>query len=301
MISEEQTFTDVDGVEVFYRRWLPEGEPSKVVLVAHGMSEHSARYRRLAEHLTGPGFAVYALDHRGHGRTANSTGTGKAGATGMAGIIGDLDQLADLAAKAHPSAPLVLFGHSMGSMISNAYIETHGDRLTGVVLSGSPGVDDSLAEMAAGLKEAVDGGMGDEPIPALAGFNEAFEPARTPYDWLSRDEAEVDAYIADPMCGDEVPMTFGFLAGLLSMAADATSPAGIGKIPSKLPVLLLTGEADPVSNAAATVRVFEQRLREAGLQVEAKYYPDARHEILNETNRSEVYADLLAWLAGLPT
>src|SRR5438132_1266603 len=128
---DESTFFDADGFEVFYRSWLPAGEPQLIVLIAHGMSEHSARYSRVAELLTGNGYAVYALDHRGHGRTADSTGTGRAGESGMDGVLADIDQLADIAAAAHPSVRLVLLGQSMGSMLANAYAVQHGDRLSG--------------------------------------------------------------------------------------------------------------------------------------------------------------------------
>jgi alpha-beta hydrolase superfamily lysophospholipase len=138
--------------------------------------------------------------------------------------------------------------------------------------------------------------MGDEPVEILAGFNGAFEPARTPFDWLSRDPAEVDLYIADPMCGASHPMTYGFLAAFITGALDASEPSGIANIPKSLPILLLTGECDPASQMAVGVREVEKRLRDAGLNVDAIYYPDARHEILNETNRDEVHADLVRWL-----
>lgn len=293
---DESTFSSGDGFDVFYRRWSPSGDPTLVVLIAHGLSEHSARYARVAEALASDGYAVYALDHRGHGRTAASTGAGKAGAAGMEGVLDDIARLEAIASEEHPSVPVVLFGHSMGALLAQAYVERDGKGLAGLVLSGSPGVDGAASELADGLRAAADGGMADEPMPALAAFNEGFEPARTPYDWLSRDDSEVDLYVADPLCGDEMPATFGFLADLLAMAVDAMEPAGIARIPGALPILLLTGEADPVSAGAANVRVLEARLREAGLAVESKYYPGARHEVLNETNRGEVEADLRDWL-----
>ena len=138
--------------------------------------------------------------------------------------------------------------------------------------------------------------MPTNPWPRLAVFNDAFEPARTPYDWLSRDPAEVDAYIADPLCGDEMPMTYGFLASLMTLLAGEIEPDAIASIPSTVPVLLLTGAADPASNGAEHVHALEARLRAAGLTVDAIYYPDVRHEVLNEINRDEVEADLRAWL-----
>jgi alpha-beta hydrolase superfamily lysophospholipase len=293
---DERTFTDADGVEVFYRRWLPDTEPRAIVVIAHGMSEHSGRYDRVARILNGEGYAVFAPDHRAHGRTAASTGVGIAGPNGVDGIVGDLDQLIDIAHADVGEVPVVLFGHSMGAVVSLMYAERHGDRLVGLALSGLPGADENTREMLGALEGAVDGGMGDEPIEILGGFNGEFEPARTPFDWLSRDAAEVDLYIADPFCGASHPMTYGFLAAFITGALDASEPSGIARLPKSLPVLLLTGESDPASQMAAGVREIEKRLRDAGVSVDAIYYPDARHEILNETNRDEVHADLVQWL-----
>jgi alpha-beta hydrolase superfamily lysophospholipase len=260
------------------------------------MSEHSGRYHRVATELIGHDYAVYAPDHRGHGRTAASTGRGRTGPRGMDGVLGDLARLADIARAEVGTARSVLFGHSMGALLSQAYAERHGASLAGLVLSGSPGADGALRETAQAVHQAVEAGLGDQPFTGLSAMNGAFEPARTPFDWLSRDPAEVDAYVADPFCGDALPMTHGFVADLMAMAARAMEPAQIAAIPVGLPVLLLTGDADPVSNGGANVRTLEQHLRYAGLAVDAAYYPGARHEVLNETNREQVHRDLLAWL-----
>jgi alpha-beta hydrolase superfamily lysophospholipase len=293
---DELEFRDDDGVDVFYRRWLPPGKPQLCVLIAHGMSEHSGRYDRVATLLQSRGDAVYALDHRGHGHTAASTGAGKAGPSGMDGVLADIDRLAEIARADLGAVPTVLFGHSMGSLLAQAYAERRGGSLAGLALSGSPGADGALLETAQAIRQAVDSGLADQPFTGLASFNAGLEPARTPFDWLSRDPAEVDAYVADPFCGDALPMTHGFVADLMAMAARAMEPAAIAQIPVGLPVLLLTGEADPVSNGGANVRTLEQRLRQAGLAVDAIYYPGARHEVLNEVNRDDVHRDLLGWL-----
>jgi alpha-beta hydrolase superfamily lysophospholipase len=240
----ELRFRDTDGVEVFVRRWLPDGDARAAVLVAHGLSEHSGRYARFATALVGAGYAVYAVDHRGHGYTAESTGVGRAGARGMDGILDDLHQLSEIASAETGGGPVVLFGHSMGALIAQAYAERYGDGLAALVLSGSAGANDNLGEMAAMIRGAVDGGMGDEPVAMLAAMNEGFEPARTPYDWLSRDAAEVDAYVNDPMCGDDAPPTYGFLADMMETGVGAMQPEAIAKIPARVPVMLVTGERD---------------------------------------------------------
>jgi alpha-beta hydrolase superfamily lysophospholipase len=308
---DEFTFRDADAVEVFARRWLPAGTPRAVVLIAHGLSEHSGRYARFADALVGAGYAAYAVDHRGHGGTAESTGVGRAGPNGMDGILGDLHELSGIATSETATSegdtsegatsegdglPVVLFGHSMGALLAQAYAERFGDELTALVLSGSAGANDDLGEMAAMIRGAVDGGLGDEPMPMLAAMNEGFEPTRTPYDWLSRDQAEVDAYLADPMCGDDAPPTYGFIAAMMDTAVAAMQPDAIARIPTRVPVLLVTGERDVASSDAANVRVLEARLRAAGLDVDARYYADARHELLNEINRDEVTADIVSWL-----
>jgi alpha-beta hydrolase superfamily lysophospholipase len=295
---DEAGFRDADGIEVGYRRWAPP-DPSGIVLVLHGASEHGGRYARLAAALVGDGWAVYAIDHRGHGRTAASTGRGIIGPRGIDGVLDDVEQLRRIAEEEHHGLPVVLFGHSMGSVIALGYVVRSGAGLAGCALSGSPGIAEGLAELAAAVRQAVDGGMAEQTVDMLSPFNQAFEPARTPYDWLSRDPAEVDAYIADPDCGDDLRLTYGFVAEIMIVGVEATAPEGLAAIPDGLPFLLVTGERDPVSGDAAQVRVLEERLRDRGHDVTARYYPDARHEVLNETNRDEVQGDIAAWLRSL--
>jgi alpha-beta hydrolase superfamily lysophospholipase len=130
-------------------------------------------------------------------------------------------------------------------------------------------------------------------------MNAAFEPARTEFDWLSRDDAEVDAYLTDPFCGVGNPLTYGFILGTAELLQAASEPSALATIPSDVGVLLVTGTADPVSNGGELVRVVETAYRGAGLTVESHYYPDARHELLNETNRDEVQEDVVRWLSNV--
>ena len=296
-MNELRTFTDADGVDISYRTWRAESAPKAVVEIAHGASEHSGRYERFAEFLTGRGYSVYALDHRGHGKTAAATGVGQAGPRGWDGMIDDIEELRSLAADENPGAPVVLFGHSMGSFLAQMYVQQYGERLAGLVLSGSSGGMEGLADAVTALDAMVAGGAGDEPARILGGFNAGFEPARTPYDWLSRDEAEVDKYVADPMCGDEAPLTMGFVADMMRHGMNAWEPANEARIPSDLPILMITGEADPVSDGAKSVRELEARYQAEGIKdVTALYYPEARHELLNELNRDAVHEDVASWL-----
>lgn len=292
----QRSFEDVDGIDVQYRHWQATTPPLGAVVIAHGASEHSGRYGRFAEALNEAGLSAYAIDHRGHGATAASTGAGMLGPRGTDGVLDDIGQLIDIAAE-EANAPVILFGHSMGSLFVQAFVERGGAHLAGYVLSGSMGpLGEGMGELVDALQAATDAGMSDETIDVLGSFNEPFEPARTPYDWLSRDESEVDAYIADPLCGDDLPLTYGYAAGMMNLIRDSMSPEGLALTPAAIPVLLVTGLMDPVSNMGEQVRVLEKGLSDAGAEVTAIYYPDARHEILNETNRDEVTADIMAWI-----
>jgi alpha-beta hydrolase superfamily lysophospholipase len=295
--SEDGVLQGPDGSRVRYRRWLPDGEVRATLQVVHGASEHSGRYSRLAGALTSRGLAVYAMDLRGHGRTAESTGIGRFGGLGVDGVLGDVEALHLVMDERHPGVPRVLLGHSMGSIIALSAAERNGADLAGLALSGPIGVAPHLADSVTALEEAVAAGAGDHALDALGAFNESFEPARTRFDWLSRDAVEVDAYIADPLSGDEVPLTAAYAAGVFALAVRAATPAAVAALPAGLPVLLLSGARDPVGGSdAVQVTALAQVFTERGLPVEQHVYPDARHEVFNETNRDEVVGDLLAWL-----
>lgn len=288
----------VDGSRVQYRRWLPSGDVRGTVQLVHGASEHSGRYDRLATGLALHGFGVWAMDLRGHGRTAESTGIGRFGnGLGVDTVLEDVDALHLVIDDQHPGLPRVLLGHSMGSIIALAAAERNGADLAGLVLSGPIGVAPQLADSVTALEEAVAAGAADHALDALGPFNEKFEPARTRYDWLSRDPAEVDKYITDPLSGDEMPLTVAYAAGVFALAVRAATPEAVATLPDGLPVLLLSGQHDPVGGEdAVQVTALAQLFTERGLPVEQHVYPEARHEVFNETNRDEVVSDLLAWL-----
>ena len=292
-MTDERSFVDAFGVEVFTRRWMID-RPTGLVLVSHGASEHSGRYDRFARALNAAAFAVAALDHRGHGKTAASTGRGIMGPGGGDAVVADLHELRTSASTAvGPDVPVVLFGHSMGSLVGLAYLAQHAEGLAGSVLCGFPADIDgaaALAPLLAGM-EAVR----DEPIADLLGDNnKAFEPARTRYDWLSRDAAEVDRYVADPMCGDDNPLTYGYLIDLFDVVVPARDR--LASITS--PVLVIAGDQDPAGAMGAHPTRLADALRTAGIAVDLKLYPGARHELLNETNRDEVTADIVDWLVA---
>ena len=294
--GELHVLQTVDGSRVRYRRWLPDGDIRGTVQLVHGASEHSGRYSRLAAALAALGYGVWAMDLRGHGRTAESTGTGRFGGLGVDTVLDDVDALHLVMDDQHPGVPRVLLGHSMGSIIALASAERNGSHLAGLALSGPIGVAPHLVDTVTALEEAVAAGAADHALDALGPFNEAFEPARTRYDWLSRDSAEVDAYVADPLSGDEIPLTVAYAAGVFALAVRAATPEAVAQLPGGVPVLLLSGERDPVGGNALQVTALAQLFTERGLPVEQHVYPDARHEVFNETNRDEVTGDLLTWL-----
>ncbi len=308
MESSTLAVSAVDGTSLHTYRWLPDGPPRAVVQIVHGMAEHAARYERFAEALTGAGYAVYAHDQRGHGQTAAEADHGIfAERDGWSVVIADVRTVTEFAQAEHPGLPVVLFGHSMGSFVSRAYTALHGARLAGLVLSGTggnPGPLAAVGKAVAGVQARVRGRRHQSGLMTKLTFgqyNARFKPARTEFDWLSRDEAEVDAYIADPLCGNV--FSAAFYADLLGGLQQINRSAAFAAVPRDLPVLVFSGSADPVGAGGKGVREVAEAYRSAGVSdVTMRLYPDARHELLNETNRDEVTADILAWLdERLPT
>lgn len=294
---------DRPGVSLFVHRFLPEGEPIGVVQIAHGMAEHAARYARFATALNEAGYAVYAGDHRGHGRTATDATLGHFGDEGgWRAMVGDLCALADHVRAEHPGKTLTLFAHSMGSFMAlDALVHEGPSRWDQVVLSGSDAVGGPLAKVGkqlAKLERARSGKRGKSALLSFMSFgtfNAAFKPARTSFDWLSRDEVEVDKYVADPRCGFRITNQswVDFLDGLYATGRDGYR----GVEPKRLRLFVLAGSRDPVGKAGAGVKKLVEQLREGGLtEVTEKLYPEGRHEMLNETNRDQVTADILAFL-----
>ena len=299
MQSNTFRFTNADGGSVFVREWLPEIATRAAIVVAHGAAEHSARYERLATLLTAEGFAVYAPDHRGHGQTAGTLATaGNAGPDGFNGIIRDLRQLVALLKQRH-DIPLFLLGHSMGAALAQRFIQLHGDILQGVLLSGSPGIRPNLEQTAAYTAQLAQGDKAEQVSElfkqSFASFNAGLGPAITGYEWLSRDVVEVQKYVDDPWCG--FPFTNRLVAEMSQCALQAAQPDSIARIPKSLPILLFAGTHDRVGGNGQFVRELAERYRAAGIvDLQLILYPEGRHEMLNEVNRDQVHADVLAWL-----
>jgi len=261
-----------DGVPLAGVLWRGGGEPKALLQVAHGAGEHAGRYRERLAPLAEAGFAIYAADHRGHGLTSGMSHFGDFGPGGAEACVADMAELAKRARSEHPGLPLILMGHSMGAIFAQAFLPEHSGLIDGLVLSGTAG-----------------------PGPRFAGPpNSAFANPRTDYDWLSRDPVEVDRYIADPFCG--IGFTKESQASFYAVAARAREITDLSGVRSGLPVYVFVGDEDPINNRLAGILPLIERYRAAGLDVTFKVYPEGRHEMLNETNRDQVVADLLAWL-----
>ncbi len=308
MQSTTTTVTAPDGAALFAHRWLPDGPVRGVLQVVHGMAEHSARYALLAEALCGAGWAVYAHDHRGHGRTGGDDDHGYlADEDGWRKVVDDARRVTATIRDEYPDAPLFLLGHSMGSVVAREYVIGGSDELSGLVLSGSlvdPGVMGLAGVGLARLESRLRGRRHTSRLLNTLSFgqyNSAFKPNRTEFDWLSRDEAEVDSYVADRRCGQV--FSSGFWADFLPGIRAVNDADRIARVRPDLPIMLMAGDADPVGAAGKGPRATREQYATAGVHdLTCTLYPGARHEIFNETNRAEVIADLLAWLeAHLPS
>ena len=299
-------FASGDPGEHYYYQWSPK-RPKGWLHIMHGMAEHSARYADLAEFLNQQGIMVTAGDHRGHGLTGTAADSlyHFADHNGWNQMVDDQWQLIDSVAN-ESDLPLVILGHSMGSFMATHCCQRYTRQLTdrrlkGLILSGSNYDSPSVFKVVAGLAKIERLRVGRRSISNLlealsfGAFNRAFTPNRTEKDWLSRDHEQVDTYISDPMCGGAITTQswFDFLSGLAHLF---TSKA-LATIDSELPIYLFAGELDPVGRQGKGVKKLKQALQQAGVQnIELKLYTNGRHEMINETNRNEVYADILKWL-----
>jgi alpha-beta hydrolase superfamily lysophospholipase len=283
MPSSTFAYISGDSQKITAYRWDPPGPPRAALQVTHGMGEHALRYGKFAEAMNERGLVVYAQDHRGHGATAGDGVLGDLGEGGWPALVGDIGLLSAEIRAQHPDLPLILLGHSMGSFAVQQYLLDHSADADAVILTGTAVID--LLEPALDL---------DQPLD-LAMFNATFQPARTDYDWLSRDETIVDAYIADPRCG--FGLETGAAKAMFAGARRLADPAEVSAMRPGLPAYIAAGESDPVNGQLALLTPLTERYRAAGLaDVTVRTYPEARHEILNEINNAEVIAEIGGWV-----
>ena len=311
MIEETSWITARDGVKLFLRKWKTGRDFGRgVVHIVHGMAEHSARYRETATRLTERGYEVWAADLRGHGMTADST-VNDEGKGGLLGHCADKNAFAlfleDVALidteirRSCPSVPVFLMGHSFGSFIAFGYVESCRTAFAGCILSGTRGYCGLLPVFGAVFMALFSFLRGVRTKSLFASnlaeraCNKKFSPNKTQFDWASRDEKEVEAFVKDPLCGKI--WSGGFYRDLSRYLLRIYRKRNIKKINKALPFYIFSGGADPVGGMGKGPAMLTRRLKGAGIEdVELVLYPNGRHEMLHETNRAEVTANLCAWL-----
>ncbi len=298
-----------DGESLLVRSWLPSAPPKAVLMISHGMAEHSRRYEELAGVLVRDGWAVYAHDHRGHGGTARHPGrAGRFPALdGWNVVVDDLHRIRVLIAGRHRDLPVFLLGHSMGSLVARDFAIRWSGEIDGLVVSGTLAPlgaarrpSEALATLVAFL------GGPDRPSVLLdrmsiGSYARSVPGARTDSDWLSRDADEVDAYLADPWCG--FTCSAGFYRDVLTGQGRVEDPGLVGLVRAELPVLVTSGEQDPVGHGPVGAQKTAAQYRRCGVEdVTLRTWPGARHEIFHETNRAQTMAFVCDWLdAHLPS
>lgn len=302
-MRENFKFKDSDGVELNVYKWRPECEAIGVVQISHGMTENILRYDEFAQFLNNKGFVVYGHDHRGHGLTAKTKeDLGYiADNEGFDWLVRDLYELMMKVKEDNKGLPIYLFGHSMGSFVSQRFIELHGNDIDGVILSGSNGEPTKLAPLGILLSNIEIKLFGRKHTSKMmdklsfGDFNNKFKPNRTPFDWLCSVNSEVDKYIANEYCGFICSASFYYdlLRGLKAIHKSEN----FNSIPKDLPIYILAGDMDPVGFFGKGIVNLNNKLKSVGIKdVNYKLYKGKRHEILNEDNKFEVMSDVSEWL-----
>lgn len=305
VIASEFYFPSSDGRTLIHvNQWTPLGGPiAGVVQIAHGVAEYGARYEPFARFLCGHGFAVVANDHLGHGKSLveDCPMVYFGDENGWRHAVEDMEELRRRTAKVFPGVPYFLFGHSMGSFLSRTHLIRYPGRLDGCVLCGTGHMSPALIAGGKLIADREIRRLGRKAYSAKAdqlafgAYNKPFAPNRTRFDWISASEANVDAYIADPLCGGDT--TLGLFRDMLGGLGIITKQANIERMDKDLPVLFIAGDQDPVGEMGKGVRRAYQAFRKAGVRdVSIKLYHGLRHEILNEASRRYVYQDVLDWL-----
>jgi len=288
-----------DGHDIPLQVWLPQGEPTHVLQILHGLGEHADRYARFAKAATERGMAVYCHDHRGHGEHADQLGY-FAAKNGWDLLVTDAHTVFRYIEEENPAVPVVLLGHSMGSYISQSFLIRHSPNIAALILSSSTWpsrIKLWLGSILAKIESWRLDKHRHSPLLDKMGFgdfNKPFQPSRTELDWLSRDEDEVDKYIDDPLCGG--PYTTGLWLDLTAGLKEISSDAALRRIDASLPILITGGAADPIGGDRGMTALLMHYAQTGHQRLRANIYPDGRHEMLNDTVRDEVTRDWLDWI-----
>ncbi len=303
-MKKEFYFPSKDGLtQIHAIEWVPEQEVRGILQIAHGMVEFIDRYDRFASFMASQGFYVVGNDHLGHGKsvTDDSQLGYFAKKDGNLCVLGDMEQLREDTQKKYPGVPYFLLGHSMGSFLARQFIERYGTGLKGAIIMGTgyqPMATLNLGVALTGLLSRTKGDhfrSGTVNNMALGAYNKRFEPGRTKSDWLTKDEKIVDAYEANPL--NQFVFTVNGYNNLFRGIRDAQQQENLNKIPKDLPILVVSGQDDPVGEFGKGPKLVAQSYRDTGIQdVSLKLFPGDRHEILNELDKETVDQYLLQWI-----
>ncbi len=281
----------------------PETGPKGIVQIVHGIADHIDRYRDFMLYLAENGFIAIGNDHLGHGHTIRHPIEQGffAYQNGWQHVVNDMHKLHNLISAEHPELPYIFFGHSMGSFLTRTYLIDHPQSYSAAIISGTGHMPATMINSGYALASSIVKTKGPRHISklidsiAFGTYNKAFEPARTKFDWISRDEEQVDKYIADPFCG--FIATASLFADMMCGMKYITNQEKINKMDKYRPIYFMSGEQDPVGENGKGVDRAYKAFCKAGLRdVYMKLYSGGRHEMLNEINRQEVYEDIVKWI-----
>ncbi len=305
MHFKTNTFTAADGEIICYYKWEAyDSQKSRgVIQIAHGVGEHAGRYDRIAHRLQKEGFTVYANDHRAHGKTAEIKRLYGyyEGTDYFEDVVSDMHELTQLMRTENPDARFILFGHSMGSLLSRKYVLEHGEGIDALILSGTANFIKGLGHFGLASTKVVSVFRGRERSNETLRsfffdeFNKKFKPNRTKLDWISSDDAEVDAFEADPYRIEN--FSIGVFADILTNSKELNKTSAFADTPDELPILMFSGDKDPVGEMGKGVTQVAENYRKYGnTELTFNLYEGGRHEMLNEKNSKEVEEDILTWL-----
>lgn len=306
MIRKEEFYFDSrdQKSKIHAVKWIPETEtPVCIFQIVHGMSEHIDRYDEFARYLAGKGILVVGEDHLGHGKSVTAGGTYGYFCENDADtvLVRDVHRLKKIMQEEYPGVMYLILGHSMGSFILRNYLFRYGTGINGAIICGTGMQSRRILFLARTVTTVQKLFLGPKHIgkfvdkASFGNYNDKFEPARTDMDWLSREKANVDRYLADPMCG--FVFTLNGFEALFRLIRNCQDEEKLESMPKRLPVFFVAGADDPVGNYGKSVEKVYQSFLDHGMQnVQIKLYEKDRHELLNETDREKVYGDIYRWI-----
>jgi len=305
MLSENFTFITKDSLKMNMYKWEPKDKDSVkgIINIAHGMAESGMRYERFAKTLVDNGFIVYAGEHRGHGLTCSTIeDLGYiCDNDGFHTMVEDLKEINNFIKEENLNLPIIIMGHSMGSFLTQRYIEEYGDTVNGAIISGTngnPGLILNFGIFISSIEMRIRGRKAKSKLldgMIFGTYNKRIHKNKTRVDWLTRDEEEVEKFINGPYCG--TVFTTSFFYDLMKGLKIIHKEENLNKIPKNLPILIFSGDADPVGRYGKGVDNLINLYKSLGIKnLHYKIYKDGRHEMLNEINNEEVFEDIINWL-----